>query len=64
MPVIGSLDGQVDDIIISPISRRRGGAEPTAEQPSEEETPAAPATQTPSAGESSAKTNEPPVWLL
>jgi len=64
MPVIGRLDGQVEDIIISPISRRRDDGEQTVEQPVEEETPATPATQTPRADESSAKADELPVWLL
>ncbi|HYH84136.1 MAG TPA: hypothetical protein VEX60_01560 [Pyrinomonadaceae bacterium] len=64
MPVIGRLDGQVEDVIISPISRRRGDVEPTKQQPGEEDAPATPATQTQTEGESSAKTDELPVWLL
>jgi hypothetical protein len=66
MPVIGRLDGQVDEVIISPISRRRGDREPAKQQPREEDAPATPSTptQTPTEGESSAKTDELPVWLL
>lgn len=72
MPVIGNLDGQVDDVIISPISKRRRGEEQPLEEQNEapraqvetpERDPSAP-TQTPTAGESSAMTDELPVWLL
>ena len=63
MPVIGRLDRQVEDRIITPVSnRRRDEAEPP-ERGRGEEAPATP-TQTPSEGESSAKTDELPVWLL
>ncbi|MDQ3746004.1 MAG: hypothetical protein M3444_16645 [Acidobacteriota bacterium] len=62
MPVIGRLDKQVDERIISPISNRRRDEEPP-EQQGDEDQPAT-QTQTPSADESSAKTDELPVWLL
>lgn len=68
MPVIGRLDGQVDDVIISPISRR--GREDDAPEPDArgpEEAPGRPApapAHTPQGGESSAGAGELPVWLL
>jgi hypothetical protein len=69
MPVIGRLDGQVDEVIISPISRRRRDEEPPP-SPKNEETPEPSdssdrtPSQTPAAGESSANADELPVWLL
>ncbi|HEX7314986.1 MAG TPA: hypothetical protein VF297_13745 [Pyrinomonadaceae bacterium] len=67
MPVIGRLDGQVDELIISPISRRHGeeGPPPTSEneekpRPSDNHAPS----QTPPTDESSANADELPVWLL
>ena len=69
MPVIGRLDGQVDEVIISPISRRRREAEPPP-APQNEEPPEPSGTsdhapsQTPNVGESSAEAEELPVWLL
>jgi len=69
MPVIGRLDGQVDEVIIKPISERRRGeetpadADDTADPRRDTRTPPA-TTQTPPAGESSADTAELPVWLL
>ena len=64
MPVIGRLDKQVDERIISPISNRRRDEQPSPPEPEGDELPPATQTQTPSAGESSAKTDELPVWLL
>jgi hypothetical protein len=67
MPVIGRLDGQVEEIIISPISRRPREEDPP---PLGEETPPPPAphgrppVQTPHPDESSAEPDELPVWLL
>jgi hypothetical protein len=70
MPVIGRLDGQVEEVIISPISRgRREEEEPppvhkngeTSEPP---DTPEHVSSQTPASGESSAEPDELPVWLL
>jgi len=63
MPVIGRLDEQVDERIISPISNRLRDEERPPERRGDEDPPAA-QTQTPSGGESSAKTDELPVWLL
>ncbi|MDT5263365.1 MAG: hypothetical protein QOC61_2369 [Acidobacteriota bacterium] len=67
MPVIGRLDEQVNDVIISPISHRRDEEllvnpheETNTRRRSRERAP----TQTPPAGESSAKADELPVWLL
>ena len=75
MPVIGRLDGQVDELIIKPISERRRGEEPPA--PDDEDAPDKNApeplpppetqtltTQTPATNQSSAERNELPVWLL
>ena len=69
MPVIGRLDGQVDEVIISPISRRRREEEsPPAQRNEDTSEPSAPAdrapSQTPTEGESSADADELPVWLL
>ena len=69
MPVIGRLDGQVDEVIISPISRRQREEEPPP-LTKNEETPAPSDTldhapsQTPDVDESSANADELPVWLL
>jgi hypothetical protein len=66
MPVIGRLDGQVDEVIISPVSRRRREEEPPP-APENEEKPAPPdrtPSQTPGVDESSADAGELPVWLL
>jgi hypothetical protein len=69
MPVIGRLDGQVDEIIISPISRRQREEEPPPVHENEETSEPsdmldhAPS-QTPPTGESSANADELPVWLL
>ena len=71
MPVIGRLDGQVDEVIIRPISERRRGEDAPAEDgdttnaPHDTPAPPPPATnQTPPAVESSADKDELPVWLL
>ena len=71
MPVIGRLDGQVDEVIIKPISdRRRGEETPAADGDGDDGRPSPPApethapTHTPPAGESSADPDELPVWLL
>lgn len=62
MPIIGRLDEQVDERIISPISNRRREEEETERHG--DETPPATQTQTPASDESSAKSDELPVWLL
>ena len=69
MPVIGRLDGQVEEVIISPISRRQREEEPPPVPENEETSEPSDApdhvpSQTPPSGESSAKTDELPVWLL
>ena len=69
MPVIGRLDGQVDEVIISPISRRPRGEEPPPDSKNEEtpepsDSPVPAPSQTPPTGESSANADELPVWLL
>ena len=69
MPVIGRLDGQVDEVIISPISRRPRGEESppvskNEETPEPSDSPDPAPSQTPDAGESSANAGELPVWLL
>jgi hypothetical protein len=64
MPVIGRLDGQVDELIIRPISERRRGEEPpTSDEDSGEPLPS-PTTHTPASNQSSAERDELPVWLL
>ena len=69
MPVIGRLDGQVDEVIITPISRRQREEEPppahkNEEAPAPPDTPVHAPSQTPTADESSANADELPVWLL
>jgi len=71
MPVIGRLDGQVDEVIIKPISERRRGEDAPADADDatrEQGTPPAPQhpapTHTPPADESSNEADELPVWLL
>jgi hypothetical protein len=71
MPVIGRLDGQVDEVIIKPISERRRGEETPADADEATDAPQPPPapqkpapTQTPNEGESSPDTTELPVWLL
>ncbi|HST53779.1 MAG TPA: hypothetical protein VLJ61_17355 [Pyrinomonadaceae bacterium] len=65
MPVIGRLDEQVEDVLISPVSKRRREDD---QQPGRDEEPTArrddAPTQTPSKNESSANAGELPVWLL
>jgi hypothetical protein len=66
MPVIGRLDGQVEEVIISPISRRpRAEGPPPAPETEGPPEPSGPApSQTPLTDESSANADELPVWLL
>jgi hypothetical protein len=71
MPVIGRLDGQVEEVIIKPISeRRREDGPPPPPTPRGEAAPAPPdpaehaPAQTPHRNESSADAEELPVWLL
>jgi hypothetical protein len=62
MPVIGRLDKQVDEVIISPVSKRRRDEDPPDEDADERPPSAQP--QTPAHDESSAERDELPVWLL
>ena len=69
MPVIGRLDGQVDELIISPISRRpREEEQPplhkNEEKPEPSDAPDHAPSQTRPTDESSANADELPVWLL
>ena len=68
MPVIGRLDGQVEEVIIKPIAERRreeGPAPPEAETaPAPPIPPGRAPVQTPQPNESSAEADELPVWLL
>lgn len=69
MPVIGRLDGQVDEVIISPISRRQREEEPPPVPRNEETSKPSDSShhapsQTPNVDESSANADELPVWLL
>lgn len=69
MPVIGRLDGQVDEVIISPISRRQRDEEPSPvpkneERPGPSDSSDRAPSQTPDVDESSANADELPVWLL
>ena len=69
MPVIGRLDGQVDEVIIKPISeRQREEVTPTASEdvkaPEPSDSPEHVPPQTPHRDESSHEADELPVWLL
>jgi hypothetical protein len=69
MPVIGRLDKQVEDVIISPVSKRRrdetnAPRERDSDSPATKEQTSIPPTQTPTEVESSKKREELPVWLL
>jgi hypothetical protein len=64
MPVIGRLDGQVDEVIIKPISERRRDEEPTPPEETAREPLPPTETQTPTPNQSSADRDELPVWLL
>ncbi len=69
MPVIGRLDGQVNEVIIKPISERRREEAPPpapedAEAPEPSGSPDHAPTHAPHPNESSAEPDELPVWLL
>ena len=64
MAVIGRLDGQVDEVIIRPISERRRGEEPPAPHEDSRESTPPPETHTPTPNQSSDKPDTLPVWLL
>ncbi|HEX8720993.1 MAG TPA: hypothetical protein VF736_10215 [Pyrinomonadaceae bacterium] len=66
MPVIGRLDGQVEEVIIKPVSGRRR-EDPPPETTEAGRAPAPPPSapvQTPNSDESSPEAEELPVWLL
>lgn len=68
MPVIGRLDKQVEDVLISPVSKRRDEKQTPHENEGEssaitEQSPSA-SIQTPTTDESSAKADELPIHLL
>jgi hypothetical protein len=64
MPVIGRLDGQVDELIISPISKRRRDEEPSTPDEAAPDPLPSPTAQTPTTNQSSTERDELPVWLL
>lgn len=64
MTVIGRLDGQVDEVIIKPISKRHHDEEPSTPDELEPEPPTPPETHTPTPNQSSGKPDTLPVWLL
>ena len=63
MPIIGRLDGQVDEVIIKPISKRREEDAETHDEDAPEPPPST-ETQTPASNQSSAERDTLPVWLL
>jgi len=63
MPIIGRLDGQVDEVIIKPISKRHEEDAETPDEGAPEPLPS-PETQTPTSNQSSADRDTLPVWLL
>jgi hypothetical protein len=63
MPVIGRLDGQVDEVLITPLERRRERERPDAPSNDAQPPPPEPADEPP-AGETSPAPGELPVWLL
>ncbi len=64
MTVIGRLDGQVDELIISPISKRRRDEESPTPDEAAPDPLSSPTTQTHAPVESSTERDELPVWLL
>jgi len=64
MPVIGRLDGQVDEVIIKPISKRRHDEESSTPDEAAPEPPTPPETHTHTPNQSSDKPDALPVWLL
>ena len=62
MSVIGRLDKQVDEILINPLSKKRRDDEEPATPLRPEPDP--PPDETTNEGETSAKDDELPVWLL
>jgi hypothetical protein len=64
MPVIGRLDEQVEDVLISPVSKRRRDERPLQKEEDPAERPDDTPAQTPPQDESSANSGGLPVWLL
>ena len=62
MPVIGRLDGQVDEVLIKPVSKKRGEADATHEQKPRRAPPVV-AEETKDDTRKSER-QELPVWLL
>lgn len=63
MPVIGRLDEQVNEVLITPIEQGRERRQPADEQPPPDAPTPEPPPE-PSAGETSPARPELPVWLL
>ena len=63
MPVIGRLDGQVDEVLIKPLERGRR-REPADEPGGDARTPPPEPKDEPPRGETSPAPAELPVWLL
>jgi hypothetical protein len=63
MPVIGRLDGQVDEVLIKPIERGRGGEPAGAPADEAQPPPPEPADEAPR-DETSTPPAELPVWML
>ena len=68
MPVIGRLDEQVNEVLITPLERgRERGPRPAADETTPTPTPATtptPPASPPPGGETSPPRPELPVWLL
>jgi len=65
MPVIGRLDEQVHDVLITPVSkRRRGGDDDDAARGRRDEPERRPPPPKPPEDESRVPRDELPVWLL
>jgi hypothetical protein len=64
MPVIGRLDEQVEDVLISPVSKRRRDEQSSREDEDASVRPDDTPAQTPPKDESSPNSDELPVWLL
>ena len=63
MPVIGRLDGQVDEVLISPLERGRQRESSDAPAGDAQPPPPEPTDESPR-GETSPAPDELPVWLL
>ena len=63
MPVIGRLDGQVDEVLIKPLDRGRR-REPSDAPANDAQPPPPEPTDEPPRGETSRDPGELPVWML